>query len=245
MSGTNQVYKQIEARIKHGPGKDPYKPATSTATDTNQVEGRFGWWRKEFFDAERLCRELYFHGGSRAQFVSARDKIQSLHTRGAIYARMDNAPYMYQPYIFMGGSLINFCTDQIQANSFGPTGPPWEATGSKEDGGRPLSDQEAANLPVFVEWRNRFLAVEKEYQALERRGNGTVREYEEIMQQFRLRMIWTDEVEGAVGAAPLRPYMVLHKVYMSLLEEQIKALNSKPGSPTSTNAPNAQWELQC
>lgn len=61
-----------------------------------------------------------------------------------------------------------------------------------------------------------FFEVEKKHHDLEKQGDGASQEREGALQEWHLRMIWTDIVESAVGFAHLKLYIALFNLHEML-----------------------------
>ena len=126
----------------------------------------------------------------------------------------DGIAMYFAPYYPIVCELKRSCDEGVASNSFGFT-PEAKAAmiGS-------LSDAEAARNPEFIQWKNEFHQVEDKFRALVRRGNGSKREFQDLTQEFRLRIILSDVVEEEIGCYALKIYMVLAQSYIAVIESQ-------------------------
>lgn len=185
-------------------------------TVTESPEAQFQEWRNQFFLRERQYRSLYYKGGSREDFVAVFQTLNRLKQVG----EQREIPALYCAYCIILDEFVSDCQKSIETNSFGPVGTNEEAVGELSAERPQLSYEDAERDPCFVDWKNKFFELEKTYHDLLTRG-GTREEFEAIQQEFRLRVIWTDTVEDAVGFAPLKVYFCLIQLYVKMINIEI------------------------
>jgi len=230
--GTNKAYGELEAAIKR---KQDIKrrhsrarrgPTANTASN-DMPQKRFNSWRKEFLEAEKVARKLSYQGGFQQRFEKARERLEIVYLKAVCLGAADNMPGLYHPYIAMSQHMKGFLEAKIESKCFGPTGY-WEK-GCQRDGGPPPSARDRANLSVYSRWSKKFLAMEKKYQALEKRGDGSMEEYRELWVESSTLCTQIQTVVKAVESAPLRgPYFMLNKMYQTTLKHKIEELASPP-----------------